>query len=130
LKSRVSPEIAVNAGYKILLNKPSTQVRYDTVYSSASFIPARNDFSEYSVYNQGGPFVTAEIGLRARAFKAGGLYFAVAYSLWSVSGDYFLGDKLELQGSDDIWRVRTSVETTDKSLAYVHAFFVRLGFFF
>jgi hypothetical protein len=130
LTGKFSPVIAINAGYKILLNKPSTQIRYDTVKSSAGFVPARNDYSEYTIYDQGGPFVTAEVGFRAMVFKRVGLYLAVDYSLWSVSGVYYLSDKLELQGSDDIWRVNSSAETTDKSMAYVHAFFVRLGICF
>ncbi len=130
LTGKFSPVIAVNAGYKVLLNKPSTQVRYDTVYSSASFVPARNDYSEYTIYKQGGPFITAEAGFKAMVFKRVGLYVAVDYSLWSVSGDYHLLDKLDLQGSDDIWRFNKSAETTDKSLAYVHVFFVRMGICF
>jgi hypothetical protein len=127
LTGKFSPVIAVNAGYKVLLNKPSTQVRYDTVYNSASFVPARNDYSEYTIYKQGGPFITAEAGFRAMLFKRVGIYAGVAYSLWAVSGDYHLSDKLDLQGSDDIWRFNKLAETNDNSLAYVHAFLVRLG---
>ncbi|MCX6247173.1 MAG: hypothetical protein NTW10_05520 [Bacteroidetes bacterium] len=130
LTGKFSPVIAVNAGYKFLLNKPSTQVRYDTVYSSVMTVSARNDFAEYTTYTQGGPFFTAEVGFKAMVFKRIGLYLSVDYSLWSVSGDYYLSDKLELQGGDGKWRVNASRETTDKSLAYVHAFFVRLGIVF
>lgn len=130
LTGKFSPVIAVNGGYKFLLNKSSTQVRYDTVYSSASFVPARNDYSEYTIYKQGGPFITAEVGFKAMVFKRVGIYVAVDYSLWSVSGDYHLSDKLDLQGSDDIWRFNKSAETTDKTLAYVHVFLFRLGICF
>jgi hypothetical protein len=130
LNRKVSPVIAVNAGYKFLLNKPSTQIRYDTVYSNVITVSARNDYSEYTIYNQGGPFVTAEVGIKAMVFKRVGLYLAVDYSLWSVSGDYYLTNKQYLLGSDDIWRLKYSDETTDKSLAYVHVFLVRLGIVF
>jgi len=130
LTGKFSPVIAVNAGYKVLLNKPSTQIRYDTVYSNVLFVDARNDYSDYNIFKRGGPFITAEAGVKARFFKRVALYLAVDYSLWSISGDYHLLDKLDLQGSDDIWRFNKSAETTDKSLAYVHVFFVRLGICF
>lgn len=130
LTGKLSPVIAINAGYKILLNKPSTLVRYDTVYSSILTVSARNDYADYNIYKRGGPFITAEAGVRAMVFRHAGLYLAVDYSLWSVSGTYYLTNKQDLQGSDNIWRMTGSNETTDKSLAYVHVFLVRLGIVF
>jgi hypothetical protein len=130
LNGKFSPVIAVNGGYKFLLNKPSTQVRYDTVYSNTIGVPGRNDYSDYNIYQGGGPFITAEAGVRAMVFKHIGLYLAVDYSLWSVSGTYYLTNKQDLLGSDNIWRMSGSDETTDKSLAYVHMFLIRLGIVF
>ncbi len=130
LTGKFSPVIALNAGYKVLLNKPSTQIRYDTVYSTIITVSARNDYSDYNVYKRGGPFITAEGGVIARVFKRVALYLAADYSLWSVSGDYHLTNKQNLLGSDDVWRLKSTVETTDKSLAYVHVFLVRFGIAF
>jgi hypothetical protein len=130
LQGNFSPVIAVNAGYKFLLNKPSTQVRYDTVYSSIITVSARNDYSDYNMFKRGGPFITAEVGVKVSVFKGVSLYLAADYSLVSVSGDYHLTNKQNLLGSDDIWRLTSSKETTEKSLAYVHAFFLRLGVVF
>ena len=130
LNGKFSPVIAVNAGYKILLNKPSTQVRYDTVYSAIITVSARNDYTDYNIYKRGGPFITAEAGIRARVFKRVALYLAADYSLWSISGDYYLTNTQNLLGSDDKWRQTGFSETTDKSLAYVHMFFLRLGIVF
>ncbi|TRZ70210.1 MAG: hypothetical protein D4R97_08650 [Bacteroidetes bacterium] len=130
LTGKFSPVIAINAGYKVLLNKPSTQIRYDTVHSNVLFVEARNDYADYNTYTQGGPFITAEAGVRVMVFKRVGLYLAADYSLWSVSGTYYLTNTLDLLGSDNIWRRTGYKETTDKSLAYVHVFFVRLGICF
>jgi hypothetical protein len=130
LTGKFSPVIAVNGGYKVLLNKASTQIRYDTVYSNILSVSARNDYSDYNIFTVGGPFITAEVGVKARVLKRVAIYLAADYSLWSVSGDYHLLNKLDLQGSDDIWRFNKSAETSDRSLAYVHAFFVRLGICF
>ena len=121
--------IALNAGYKIMLNKPSTQIRYDTVYSSALGVSGRNDYTDYNIFTQGGPFITAEAGIKAMVSKRVGLYLAAGYSLWSVSGTYYLTNNLDLLGSGG-WVQTDSKETTDKSLAYVHVFLVRLGICF
>lgn len=130
LTGKFSPVIAVNAGYKVLLNKPSTQIRYDTVYGNVLFVDSRNDYSDYNIFKRGGPFITAEAGAKARFFKRVALYLAVDYSLWSISGDYHLTNRQYLLGSDNIWRLTDSAETTDKSLAYVHVFLFRLGICF
>ena len=129
LNGKFSPVIAVNGGYKFLLNRPSTQLRYDTVYSSAIGVPGRNDYTDYNIFQRGGPFITAEAGVKARFFKQVALFFAVDYSLWSVSGDYHLLNQQDLLGSGG-WVKTGSSESTDKSLAYVHMFLIRLGIVF
>ena len=129
LNRKFSPVIALNAGYKILLNKPSTQIHYDTVYSNILGVSAQNDYSDYDTYKCGGFFITAEAGVKARVFRRVALYLAVDYSLWSVSGVYHLMNREYLLGSGG-WVLTGSTETTDKSLAYVHVFLVRLGIVF
>jgi hypothetical protein len=126
----LSPVIAINAGYKILLNKPSTQVRYDTVYSTVLTVEARNDYSDYNTYQRGGPFITAEAGVKARVFRRVAFFLAVDYSLWSISGDYYLSNNGYLRGSGGNWAGTDKTKTTDKSMAYVHIFLVRLGIVF
>ena len=130
LTGKISPVIAVNAGYKIILNKPFTQTRHDTVYSNILTVSARNDYSDSNYYHRGGPFITTELGIKFSVSRRVAIYLAADYSLWSVSGDYNLSDNFDLLGSDDVWRRNRSSGTTDKSLAYVHTFFVRLGIVF
>jgi hypothetical protein len=129
LTGKISPVIALDAGYKFLLNKPPTQIRYDTVYGNILGFSSRNDNSDYNIFTHGGPFITAEAGVKARVFRKVALYLAVDYSLWSVSGDYYLANRGYILGSGG-WSQVSSTETADKSTAYVHAFFVRLGIAF
>jgi len=130
LSGKISPVVAVNGGYKFLLNKASTQTRYDTVYSSILTVSARDDYADYNIFKQGGPFITAEAGISARVYKQIAIYFSFDYTLSSISGDYHLSDKYNLLGSDNVWRVKTSSENIDRSLAYIHSFFLRLGIVF
>ena len=129
LPGKISPVIAINAGYKILLNKPSTQVRYNSVYGDVDGVSSRNDYSDYNIYQTGGPFIAAEAGVKARVSRQVALLLALDYSLWSVSGDYHLVDKGYLLGSGG-WVPAGSSESTDRSIAYVHVFLVRLGIVF
>jgi len=130
LKGKCSPVIAVDGGYKFLLNKPSTQVRYYSAYGDVDGVSSRNDYSDYNVYSGGGPFITAEAGVRYKICKHSALFLSVDYSLWSVSGTYYLTNKLYLLNADNNWINDNTVETTNKSLAYVHVFIVRLGIVF
>jgi hypothetical protein len=126
LKGKVSPVLVVNAGYKFLLNRPSTQMVYDTVYSSVITVSARDDYSEYETYTGGGPFITAGIGVNARFYRQMLVNFSVEYSLWSVSGDHHTTDVSYLYGSAG-WAKTGTTETVSRTLAYVHMFQVRLG---
>lgn len=129
LTGRITPVIAVDAGYKIVLKKTSTQVRYDTVYSNTIGVESRNNYADSNIYTSGGPFITGEIGVRALISKKVGVYLSVAYSLWSISGTYYLSDKQELLGSAG-WVAAGKSEPVEKSLAYVHAFLLRFGITF
>jgi hypothetical protein len=129
LQGKISPVIALNGGYKILLKNASTQIRYYSVYSAGTGVSQRDDYSDYNTYNTGGPFMTAEIGLRDRLCKHVALYLAADYSLWSISGMYYQADKQYLLGSDG-WVETGSSASSDKSLAYVHVFLIRFGVVF
>lgn len=130
LSGRVSPVLALNGGYKFLLNRPSTQHRFDTVYSSIITVSARDDLEEYTIYKRGGPFITAEAGVSFKIIHNFAIYLSADYTLSSISGDYHLSDKEDLLGADNKWRLKTSSESVDNSLAYIHEFFLRLGIVF
>jgi hypothetical protein len=126
-----SPVIAIDGGYKFLLNKAGTQTRYDTTYSTIDLeVSSRNDLRDYNIFNQGGPFITAEAGIKAKVYRRLALYLAFDYSLWRISGDYYLTNRTDLLGSDNNWVKSGLVETMEKSVAYVNVFLVRLGISF
>jgi len=129
LNRKFSPVIALNGGYKILLNRPSTGTRDYSTYSNVLTVPSRNDFTDYNTYLRGGPFFTAEVGVKAKVCKKLALFLAVDFSIWSITGDYHLKNKQYLQGSGG-WVLTDSTQTTEKSLAYVNMFLFRLGIVF
>jgi hypothetical protein len=129
LKGKVSPVVTVEAGYKFLLNKPSTQTIYDTVYSSILTVAQRDDLMDYEVYSRGGAFITAGIGIKIRITGILSLYCAPEYSLWSISGNHYYSDHTYLEGQAG-WAKVNSTEAVSKTLSYIHVFQVRLGIVF
>jgi hypothetical protein len=127
LKTKVSPVIAVDAGYKFLINIPSSQMVTwtDSIYPSYAW----NDYYLYDTYLRGGPFITVEIGVQARVYKRIGLSCSVDYSLWSVSGDNHYWVYQYVPG--DPGTVKAIVnEYVEPVLAYQHVFLIRFGFTF
>jgi hypothetical protein len=130
LENTFSPVIAFDGGYKFLLNKASTQNRYDTTYDVIDGeVSVRYDNRDNNIFNQGGLFFTIEAGVKAKIYKRLALYLAVDYCLTDISGDYHLINNTDLLGSAG-WVQSSSVETVEKSVAYVQVFLVRLGISF
>ena len=127
LQGKVSPVVAFDAGYKFLLNRPTTQTIYDTSYYNVVTVSGRSDYADHDLYRSGGFFMTAGIGLKVRLYGRLSAYLAGEYSLWTVSGDRYSSEKSYLWGNDDNWSLVGSTETTDRTMAYVHVFQVRLG---
>jgi hypothetical protein len=127
LKSKVSPVIALNLGYKFLVNIPSTKyVTYtDTIYSGTAW----NTWYYNDTYNRGGWFLNAEIGVKLRIIKRFSLNGSVGYSLWSVSGNRntWLYQFLPASGGGV---KETLLTATEKTLAITHTFLFRIGFGF
>ena len=126
----LEPVVALNLGYKVLLNKPSTQSKIDSVLSNALLVESKDIYTSYNTYTTGGLFLTAEIGVKAHITKKIALYLSVDYSLWSNSGTYYLSDKAYLLNSSNEWVPAGSSKSSEKSLAYVDAFTVRFGIIF
>ncbi|MGA3013343.1 MAG: hypothetical protein ABSD71_04845 [Bacteroidales bacterium] len=126
---RFSPVVAVDGGYKFMLKKAVTQNRIDTTLGNIDGISSRTDYLDNNVFSQGGFFFTAEGGVRAKVSKKVALFLSVDYSLWQVSGDYYLTSQNDILGSDG-WVLSNPVTTTENSIAYVNIFFVRLGIAF
>jgi hypothetical protein len=122
LNRKVSPVIAVGAGYKALLNVPSTDVTHRTVYVFPGFWT--NDYYENDTYTRGGFFFTAEAGVRGRVWKRFNLYGSVEYSWWSVSGHHNTWLYQNKGGTITDFYESTGV------VAYTHSFTVRVGFGF
>ena len=129
LNRKVSPVIVLNAGYKILLNKPSSQVVYDTAYHTVITVSGRSDYADYDIYRNGGPFITAGIGVKLRLYRRLSAYCSAEYSLWSVSGNRYSSDRSWLMGNNG-WALVNSTETTSRTMTYVHVFQIRLGIVF
>jgi hypothetical protein len=129
LDSKISPVIALNGGYKFLLNKATTQVRYDTLYGSVDVVSSRNDYKDSNTFKQGGLFFNIEAGIKAKISRSLALYVAASYSLTKISGDYYLTTHTDLLGSTG-WVQSGLDQTTEKSIAYVQVFQVRLGIAF
>jgi hypothetical protein len=124
LKGRTSPVIALNGGYKVLLNVPSTNMTSLTlpIYPGIAW----NEYYEYDTYTAGGFFITVEAGVQVMVYKRLGIYMAVEYSLWSVSGDRHYWEYDYLYGSSGL-DIKT-YHYVEKTLAYTHVFGLRIGF--
>jgi hypothetical protein len=127
LRSRVSPVIALNLGYKFLLNIPSTQytTHTDTVYSGYAW----NSYYSLDTYKTGGWFLGAEAGVKMRIARKFFLNAFLGYSLWSVSGtrnEWLYQFLPSSQGGIQ----ETDILTTYKSTAITHTFMFRVGFGF
>lgn len=124
LNRRVSPVIALNGGYKVLLNLPSSNM-IDYTYTIYPGI-AWNRYYEYDAYTRGGLFLTAEAGVRGLVYKRWGVYLAVEYSLWSVAGTHHTWEYQYLakpEGTE-----AKEYHYTSTAVAYTHVFGLRIGF--
>ena len=124
LKKKISPVLAVDAGYKVLLNIPSTQfiLHTDTIFSGSVW----TDYYDNDTYKKGGFFITIEAGIKMNIFKRVLIYGSADYSLWSISGNhnFWIYEYLPGSGSGSTLKVSEIVSPT---LAYTHIFLVRLG---
>lgn len=127
LKTRFTPVIALQGGYKVLINTPTTQMDewMEWVYPPIAW----NYYYNYDTYTRGGLFWAVEIGMNARVYKRFGLYASVSYSMWSVAGTnhYWIYQATEF-GAGQLSAIAT--EYTQDVLAYQGIFLFRLGFTF
>jgi hypothetical protein len=120
LKKRVSPVVALNGGYKILLNVPSSQMISWTEVVYPGFF--WTDFYEYDTYTRGGFFFTVEAGVKANVWKRLSMYLSADYSLWSIAGDHHYWMYEHAGGNT------TETHEVSQTVAYTHVFVLRLGF--
>lgn len=127
LEKKVSPVIALNGGYKILLNIPSSQLfsRIDTIFPGFAW----NEFYEYDTYTHGGFFLTVEAGIKIPVYKRISIYGSLDYSVWSISGDHNEWLYQYLPDSN-IGIKMIETHTVTKTLAYTHILLFRLGIMF
>jgi hypothetical protein len=126
LKKGITPVIALNAGYKILLNIPSSQVRYQYLLVFPGM--AWTEYYDYDEYNKGGFFITAEVGVKIPVYKRFGIYCSADYSVWKIAGVHHYWQYNYFSGQQGI--IEQSYHGTDNTLAYVQAFLFRIGFLF
>ncbi|MCX6283181.1 MAG: hypothetical protein NTW31_02950 [Bacteroidetes bacterium] len=127
LKTRFTPVIALQGGYKVLINTPSSQMDEWMTWIYPPF--AWNYYYNYDTYTRGGLFANLEIGVNAKVYKRFGVYASVDYSVWSVSGTnhYWVYNAQEF----DPGRVTyVATEYTQGVVAYQGIFMLRLGFTF
>ena len=127
LTSRITPVLALQGGYKFLLNRSSTQVsswRVD-VYPPYAW----TTYDEYDYYSQGGYFFTVEAGVKAKIYERLGIYLSACYSVWSVSGDHYIWTYQYLSSPDGAPKETTS-HSILPSMAYNQVLLIRLGISF
>ncbi len=127
IKKKLSPLIAVNLGYKVLLNEPSTQYITSTVEAFPGM--AWNTYYDNDTYNRGGFFLGAEAGFRIMIYKRLSLNCVAGYSLWSVSGTRNKWNYEYLSAPGGTEKV-TVYYAAEKSRAITHTFLFRIGFGF
>ncbi|MCX6244821.1 MAG: hypothetical protein NTU98_08965 [Bacteroidetes bacterium] len=127
LKGKVSPVVALDAGYKILLNNPATQVVLDTSYYPVFTVDGRSAYADYDVYKSGGFFITAGIGMKVRLYGRLSALIAGEYSFWTITGDRYSSKTTQLLGNTGVWANVSKSESITRTLAYVHMFQIRVG---
>ena len=127
LKTRFTPVVALQGGYKILVNTPSSQMDEWMTWIYPPF--AWNYYYNYDTYTRGGLFANLEIGVNARVYRRLGIYASVDYSVWSVSGTnhYWVYNATEF---DPVKVTAVVTEYTQAVLAYQGIFLFRIGFTF
>lgn len=127
LKTRFSPVIAIQGGYKVLINTPSSQMEEWMKWVYPPY--AWNYYYNYDTYLRGGLFANLEIGVNAKIYKRFGLYASVDFSIWSVSGEnhYWV-----YNATSTIYGKTTAIitEYLTPIMAYQQLFLFRLGFTF
>ena len=127
LKTRFSPVIALQGGYKALINIPSSQLEE---WMKWVFPPyAWNYYYNYDTYLRGGLFANLELGVNAKVYKRFGVYASVDFSIWSVAGQnhYWVFEATSAGSGQTNARV---TENVNPVLAYQQIFLFRLGFTF
>ncbi|GEM_PF-625539 len=127
LKRRFSPVVALQGGYKFLINTPSTQMDewLEWIYPPYAW----NYYYNYDTYHSGGGFATLEIGVNTKVYKRFGVYASVDYSVWSVHGtNHYWIYQATSDGTGETHSVAT--EYTQNVLAYQEILMFRLGFTF
>jgi hypothetical protein len=124
LNKKVSPVIALQGGYKFMVNESSTQV---TSWKQDIWSPyAYRIYSEYDYYNEGGFMFNIEAGARIKMYKRLSLYVAAEYSLWTVSGYFYhwMYEYLDAPGGSV---KETTTYYTLPSMAYTQILLFRFG---
>jgi hypothetical protein len=123
LNKRVSPVIAVNGGYKFMLNQFTTE----SLYTSKEYYPGYYWYDYlYDTFTTGGPFFSVEVGVKAGIFRRFGLYASLAYSLWSIRGEQHDWYYKNLPGVV----TQKEIHNVENTLSYTHSFLIRIGFNF
>jgi hypothetical protein len=126
LKGKISPVIALQGGYKFLINESSSQV---ASWDVAGYPPSYTHYDEYDYYHEGGFCFTVEAGVRMKVYRRFAVNLSACYTVSSVSGDHYKWMYVHLVapgGGDIVNTYLTRVPT----LAYQHILLFRLGFSF
>jgi len=127
LNKNVSPVIALQGGYKFMINRSSTEV---TTWKEDILPPyAYRIYDEYDYFYEGGFLFTVEAGVRAKLYHRLAIYFSADFSVWTVSGDYYKWtyEYLSAPGGQP---KETTTHYTLPTMAYNQMLLVRLGIAF
>ena len=124
LKKKVSPVIALQGGYKFMINESSTEV---TTWKEDIFPGwAYRIYDEYNYYHEGGFTFTIEAGVKAKVWQRFGIYLSANYSVWTVSGEFYhwMYEYLSAPGGQP---KETTTYYTLPTMAYNQMLLLRLG---
>jgi hypothetical protein len=124
LDRKFSPVVAMQVGYKYMINRSSSQV---ATWREEAMPPSYTEFNVYDYYHEGGTMFTVEGGVKMKTYHRLGIYLAVSYSAWSVSGEHYFWTftHLEAPGGEV---VETSTRTVTPTEAYHQVVLLHLGF--
>ena len=127
MNKKVSPVIALQGGYKFMINESSTEV---TTWKEDIFPGyAYRIYDEYNYYHEGGFMFTIEAGVKAKVWQRLGIYLSANYSVWTISGEFYhwMYEYLSAPGGQP---KETYTHYTLPTLAYNQMLLFRVGIAF
>ena len=127
LDKKVTPVVALQGGYKFMINRSSTAVNtwQEDIFPGFAY----RIYDEYDYYYEGGFTFTIEAGVKAKVWQRLAVYLSADYSVWTISGEFYhwMYEYLSAPGGQP---KETLTYYTLPTMAYNQMLLVRLGIAF